>query len=427
MDELVKNYDITKLVGRNLQESINSDSLLEAHKKRTGGAIITRFPPEPNGYLHIGHCKAIRFNFKLAKDLGGYTNLRYDDTNPEKETPEFIEKIQENIKWLGYEPKNILFASDYFDRFYDYAIQLINNKKAFVCFLSKEKAKEIRENKEPSPYRETSVEENLKHFKLMRAGYYNEGEVVLRAKIDYTNPNTVLRDPPIYRIKFIPHPHAGDKWCIYPLYDFVHCISDSIEDITHSCCTLEFEIRRDLYYWILKELDLYRPYVWEYSRLNLSYNVLSKRKLTQLVDQKFVEGWDDPRLLTIAGIQRRGYTPEALNYFCDLISVSRKGNDKQLDIGLLEFVLRKDLKIRCPHAFGVIDPIPLTLINHDVDNVISKDVHGFSYDFTLSKVVYVERADVRKKDDKGFYGCAPGKMVRLRYGPFVKIIEVGDH
>lgn len=363
----------------------------------------------------------------MAQDYGGYTNLRYDDTNPDKETPEFIHKILENVQWLGYNPKNVLFASDYNEQFYQHAITLIKKSKAYMCFLTIEQQKEYREKKIPSPYRDSPVDDNLKYFEMMRAGYYSKGEAVLRAKVDYLHPNPVMRDPSIYRIKYTPHPHQGDKWCIYPLYDFVHCISDSIEDITHSCCTLEFEIRRDLYYWFLKELDLYRPCVWEYSRLNLSYNVLSKRKLVALVESKSVDGWDDPRLLTIAGIQRRGYPPQAINYFCDLISVSRRGNDKQLDIGVLEFCVRNYLKKHCPHAFGVVDPIPLTLVNLDKNTQIPQEVHNFIYHFTLNPVVYVERADVRKTDDKGFFGCAPGKMVRMRYGPFVRILEVDDH
>lgn len=236
-----------------------------------------------------------------------------------------------------------------------------------------------------------------------------------------------MRDPTIYRIKFEPHPHKGNEWCIYPLYDFVHCISDSIEDITHSLCTLEFEIRRDLYYWFLNELDLYKPYVWEYSRLNLSYNVLSKRKLIEMVEKNYVDGWDDPRLLTIEGMKRRGYPPEALNYFCDLISVSRRGNDKQLDIGVLEFCMRNKLKKICPHGFGVQDPIKMIITNLSEKKTITKDVHNFIYDFVLDKEIYVEKADVRKEDHKKFFGCAPGKIVRLRYGPFVKILSVTDH
>ena len=251
------------------------------------------------------------------------------------------------MKWLGYTPQNIFFASDYFDQIYGHALTLIKKGKAFVCKLSKEEAKKLREEKKESPYRNKSVEENLEEFEKMRAGFYDEGEAVLRAKIDCSHPNPTMRDPPIYRVMFTPHPHVGDKWCVYPLYDFVHCISDSIEDISYSLCTLEFEIRRDLYYWFLNELDLYKPFVWEYSRMNLSYTVLSKRKLIQLVDSKVVDGWDDPRLLTVNGIKRRGVPPEAINEFCDLISVTRRGNDKVLHIDVFEFVVKRYLSAHC--------------------------------------------------------------------------------
>lgn len=376
--------------------------------------------------MHIGHCKAIRFNFKLAQDYNGYTNLRYDDTNPTKENQEYIDKIKENVEWMGYQPKNIFFASDYFDKFYDHAITLIKKGLAFICKLPKEEAKELREAKKPSPYRDTPVEENLREFDLMRVGYYDEGEIVLRAKIDYQHANPNNRDPPIYRIMYTGHPHVGDRWCIYPLYDYVHCISDSIEDITNSCCTLEFENRRELYYWFLDKLDLYKPHVYEYGRLNLSYNVLSKRKLIQLIEEKCVSGWDDPRLLTIAGIQRRGYPAEAINQFCDLISVARRGNDTQLDIGVLEYCVRNYLKERVPHAFCTLNSFLIKIKNFKPSKEINEKENKIPYTFSLEENVYVDKSDVRKTDDKGFFGCAPGKLVRLRYGPFLRIISVND-
>ena len=422
--EKIKKYRTEKLVARDMMEGLNSAELIKKHKEETGGSVITRFPPEPNGYLHIGHCKAMRFNFKIAADYGGYTNLRYDDTNPEAESLEYVEKIKENVEWMGYKPKHIVHASDYFDKIYNAAIQLIKVGKAFVCKLSKEEAKQYRESNQPSPFRDTTPEQNLAEFELMTAGYYKEGEASLRAKIDYQSNNPNLRDPVIYRIRYTPHPHIGNKWCVYPLYDFVHSLSDSIENITHSLCTLEFENRRELYYWTLKQLDWYRPYVWEYSRLNLTANVLSKRKLLKLVNEKYVSGWDDPRLLTIEGMKRRGYPPQAINDFCDLISVTRRGNDNVLSFELLEYSIRNYLKNNSKNAFGILDPVPV-----DIDNITTSqeiNLETFGYKCTLGNLVYVDSDDVRPKDIPNYYGIAPGKIVRLRYGPFIKINSVNQ-
>lgn len=420
--EKIRKYRTDKLVARDMMASLNTAELLKKHKEETGGAVVTRFPPEPNGYLHIGHCKAMRFNFKIAADYGGYTNLRYDDTNPEAESQEYIDKIKENVEWMGYTPKNIYFASDYFDKIYEAAIELIKQGKAFVCKLTKEEAKKFRENGQPSPFRDIAPEENLAEFELMTAGFYKEGEASLRAKIDYNSNNPNMRDPVIYRIKYVPHPHVGNKWCVYPLYDFVHSLSDSIENITHSLCTLEFENRRELYYWNLNELDMYRPYVWEYSRLNLTANVLSKRKLLRLVNEKAVTGWDDPRLLTIEGMKRRGYPPQAINDFCDLISVTRRGNDNVLSFELLEYSIRNYLKNHSKNAFGIFEPVEVEIEN--LDQPRNYDLEALGYKCNLVKTIYVDAEDVRVKDAPNYFGIAPDKTVRLRYGPFIKVRTV---
>ena len=325
---------------------------------------------------------------------------------------------------MGYTPKHITFASDNFDKIYQVALRLIKEGKAFVCKLPKEEAKRLREAKEPSPYRSAAPEANLAEFLKMKAGFYAEGEACLRAKIDFANPNTTLRDPVLYRIKYAPHPHIGDKWCIYPLYDFVHSLCDSFEDITHSLCTLEFEGRRDLYYWSLNELNLYKPYVWEYSRLNISYNVVSKRKLLRLINLKLVDGWDDPRLFTIVGIRRRGYPPEAINNFCDLISVSRRGNDNVIQYSVLEHCIRQYLFEHAPYTFAVLEPVELELTN--LTEKLPVQHTEFGYPFSCGPVNYVEKADVRLVDGKDFYGIAPGKVVRLKFGPFVRITEVRE-
>ena len=421
-EELIKKYRTDKLLARDLSSCLNPPEVLKEHLARTKGAVVTRFPPEPNGYLHIGHCKAIRFNFKIASDYGGYTYLRYDDTNPDKESHEYIDAIKNDVLWLGYKPTYITYASDNFDKIYDVAISLIKLGKAYVCKLTKEEAKDLRESKKPSPYRDTSPEENLKEFEMMKNGQYKKGEAVLRSKINYEDVNPILRDPVLYRIKFVSHPHVGDKWCIYPLYDFVHSLCDSFEDITHSLCTLEFENRRDLYYWSLNELNLYRPYVWEYSRLNITFNVLSKRKLVRMIEEGLVDGWDDPRLLTISGIRRRGYPAESLNNFCDLISVTRRGNDNCIQFNVLEHCVRQYLNKSCKHAFCVIEPVALHLTNVSENTLIESTnlEHALSY----GALNYVDLSDVKEVDEEGFFGIAPNKIVRLRYGPFVKIDSV---
>ena len=423
----VKKYRVEKLMAKNLAEALNTPEIFKAHKERTKGKVITRFPPEPNGHLHIGHCKAIRFNFKIAKDYNGYTYLRFDDTNPAKEKQEYIDNIIDGVKWLGYTPYEVTYASDYFGRIYQVALQLIKINKAFVCFLPQAEAKEYREAKKPSPWRDASVEENLKQFELMKAGFYSEGECVLRAKIDYTSSHTTLQDPPIYRIKHVPHPHVKDKWCIYPLYDFTHSLCDNFEDITHSLCTLEFDTRRELYYWSLDQLEMFKPYVWEYSRLNITYTVLSKRKINRLVDTGKIWGWDDPRLLTINGMKRRGYSPEAICYFCDLVSVTRRGNDNSVGFEFFEHVMRSWFFPICQKSFIVLRPVKLEFTNFlewSTKQPTTYMDENFLHPIRLSDSVYVDRDDVKSQDTKGFWGIAPGKTIRLKYGPFVKITEV---
>ena len=425
--EAVKRYRVEKLIAKDLAEALNTPEVFKAHKERTQGKVITRFPPEPNGHLHIGHCKAIRFNFKIAEDYDGYTYLRFDDTNPAKEKQEYIDSIIDGVKWLGYTPYEVTYASDYFGRIYEVAVELIRRGKAFVCFLSQKDAKELRENKQPSPWRDTSIEENLKQFDLMKSGFYAEGECVLRAKIDYLSSHTTLQDPPIYRIKHVPHPHVKDKWCIYPLYDFTHSLCDNFEDITHSLCTLEFDTRRELYYWSLDQLDMFKPYVWEYSRMNITYTILSKRKINRLVDAGKIWGWDDPRLLTINGMKRRGYSPEAICYFCDLVSVTRRGNDNSLEFDFFEHIMRSWFFPRCSKSFIVLRPVKVELTNFldwSTRFPITYVDENILHHIQLSPEVFVEREDVRAADSKGFWGIAPGKIVRLKYGPFVRVQEV---
>jgi len=338
---------------------------LKKHREATGGRIVTRFPPEPNGYLHIGHAKAMRFNFTVAAENGGYTYLRFDDTNPVKENQEFIDNIKYCVTWLGYTPHQITHASDYFEELYELARELIRRGKAYVEHLSKPEIKKMRDLKQDSPYRNRSIEENLRLFEHMKQGRFVENECCLRMKIDMTHENPNMRDPVAYRIRYVPHPHAGDKWCIYPTYDYTHCINDSLENITHSLCTLEFENRRESYYWLLEALDLYRPIVWEYSRLNLTYTVLSKRKLEKLVKDKVVDGWEDPRILTVLGLKRRGYTPSIINAFCEEIGVSRKGNDNFTQIKLFESFARRELDREAPRTFGVLEPVLLEIVNFE--------------------------------------------------------------
>mgnify|MGYP000568991605 FL=1 len=388
------------------------------------GRVITRFPPEPNGYLHIGHAKSICLNFGLAAEFGGACNLRFDDTNPSKEEVEFVRSIQEDVRWLGFDwGENLFYASDYFGQLYEYAIRLIEKGKAYVCDLTSDEVREYRGNlTEPgkeSPFRDRSIEENLDLFRRMRAGEFEEGAHTLRAKIDMASPNLNLRDPVLYRILKETHHRTGDEWPIYPMYDFAHGQSDSIEHITHSVCTLEFEDHRPLYDWFLNELDIYHSQQIEFARLNLTHTVLSKRRLIQLVDEGYVNGWDDPRLPTISGLRRRGYTPEAIRDFCDLIGVAKR--DNTLSIALLEHALRDDLNKRSPRVMGVLDPLKVVIENYPEgksETIVSvnnpEDMSMGERNIPFSRTVYIEKDDFREEPPPKFYRLSPGREVRLK-------------
>ncbi|MBW2490051.1 MAG: glutamine--tRNA ligase/YqeY domain fusion protein [Deltaproteobacteria bacterium] len=400
------------------------------------GLVVTRFPPEPNGYLHIGHAKSICLNFGIAEENeGGLCNLRFDDTNPSKEEVEYVESIKEDVRWLGYNWEDrVFYASDYFEQLYEYAIQLIKTGKAYVCSLNTEEIRETRgtltEPGTESPFRSRSAEENLDLFKRMRAGEFEDGAHVLRAKIDMASPNVVMRDPTLYRIRKIPHHRTGDTWCIYPMYDFAHCLSDSIEGITHSLCTLEFENNRQLYDWILDELDVdCHPQQIEFARLNLSYTVLSKRKLVELVRGAHVSGWDDPRMPTISGLRRRGYTPESIRNFCERIGVARR--DSTVDIALLEFSIREDLNKRAPRVMGVLEPLRVVIDNYPEDQVEELDALNNPEDLSMgtrkipfSRIIYIEQDDFMEDPPKKFFRLAPGREVRLRYAYFITCVDI---
>jgi glutaminyl-tRNA synthetase len=393
------------------------------------GRVHTRFPPEPNGYLHIGHAKSICLNFGLAAEFGGKCNLRFDDTNPEKEETEYVDSIMENIRWLGFDWEDRLYyASDYFEQLYNWAVQLIKAGKAYVCDLSAEEVRQYRgtltEPGKESPYRNRSIEENLGLFERMRAGEFPDGTRTLRSKIDMASPNLNLRDPVMYRILHAEHHRTGDKWCIYPMYDFTHGQSDSIERITHSICTLEFEDHRPLYDWYIEQLGIYHPQQIEFDRLNLTYTVLSKRKLLTLVQEGHVRGWDDPRMPTLAGIRRRGYTPEAVRNFCTSIGVSKTNGI--LELGLLEHFVREDLNRRAPRVMAVLKPLRVVIDNYPEGQVEvleavnnPEDVSMGTRPVPFSRVLYIEREDFRENPPKQFFRLAPGREVRLRYGYFI--------
>ena len=395
------------------------------------GRVATRFPPEPNGYLHIGHAKSVCLNFGIAAQYGGTCNLRLDDTDPSGEDLEYVESILRDVHWLGFDWEDRLFyASDYFERLYQYAVQLIQSGQAYICSLNAEEIREYRgtltQPGKESPYRHRSVAENLDLFSRMRAGEFAEGAHVLRAKIDMASPNVTMRDPVLYRIKKEPHYRAGSQWCIYPMYDFAHCLSDSVEGITHSICTLEFENNRPLYDWILNELHVdCHPQQIEFARLNLSYTILSKRRLIELVARGHVKGWDDPRMPTIAGMRRRGYTPEAIRTFCERIGVAKK--DSIVDVALLEHCVREDLNERAPRVLGVLHPLRVVIDNYPEGRVEEFDCPYHPQNPALgsrkvpfSRVLYIERDDFLENPPKKFYRLAPGREVRLRYGYFIK-------
>ena len=396
-------------------------------------SIITRFPPEPNGYLHLGHAKSICLNFGLAQKYGGVTNLRYDDTNPTKEDTEYVDSIKEDIQWLGFHWDKELYASDYFEQLYQWAEELIQRGLAYVDDQTQD---EIRVNRGtvdkpgiPSPWRDRTPEENLKLFREMKAGKYAEGEKVLRAKIDMAHPNMMFRDPLLYRIKFAHHHRTGDKWCIYPMYDFTHGQCDSIEHITHSICTLEFDVHRPLYDWFIETLGIYPSHQYEFARLNLTYTLMSKRKLLELVQKGLVSGWDDPRMPTLCGVRRRGYTAEALKMFCDKIGVSKR--DQLMDLQLLEWCVRQDLNARSNRYMVVQDPIKVTLTNYPEGQVEWFDCplnpaepEGASRKVPFSRELYIDRADFMEDAPKKFFRLKPDGEVRLKYTYIIKCNEV---
>jgi len=401
--------------------------------------VVTRFPPEPNGYLHIGHAKSICLNFGIAEKYDGVCHLRFDDTNPAKEDEEYVRAIQDDVRWLGYEPgEAVFFASDYYQRLYDHAVELVRKGLAYVDSVSDEEVRRLRgtvtEPGEPSPYRDRSVDENLDLLERMKGGAFDEGEHVLRAKIDLSSPNMKMRDPAIYRIKKAKHYRTGEAWVIYPLYDFTHCLSDSFEGITHSICTLEFENNRELYDWFLDQLDVpCHPQQIEFARLSLSYTLMSKRKLLQLVEEGHVRGWDDPRMPTLAGLRRRGVTPASIRAFCDMIGVAKANST--VDVGKLEFCVRDDLNHLAPRVMGVVDPIEVVIENYPEGETESFDAPSFPHDVgkpgsrqvPFGRRLYIERSDFMKEPTKGFHRLSPGGEVRLRYAYVVRCDAVDEN
>ncbi len=408
--------------------------LKDIEEGRYNKKVHTRFPPEPNGYLHIGHAKALHINYTIAKEFGGKFNLRMDDTDPEKETKEYVDAIINDVKYLGYDwGEKVYYASDYFDKFYEYAIQLIEKGKAYVCDLPPEKFKEYRgtltQPGKESPYRDRTIEENKVLFEKMRNGEFQEGKCVLRAKIDMKNPNILMRDPVIYRIKKTSHYRQGNKWCIYPTYDFAHCLEDSIEGITHSLCTIEFEIHRPLYDWFLEQLSIHHPKQIEFAPLNLTYTILSKRKLTELVEKKYVNGWDDPRMPTISGMRRRGYTPLSIKNFCNEIGISK--TESLVNIELLHYFVRQHLNKICTRVMVVLNPIKIVITNFPEGKVEYLDAINNPEDensgirkVPFTKEIFIEKDDFMEVPVPKFYRLSPGKEIRLRYAYFIKCEKI---
>ncbi|HIG47081.1 MAG TPA: glutamine--tRNA ligase/YqeY domain fusion protein [candidate division Zixibacteria bacterium] len=413
-----------------IREIINED----INTGKFDGRVMTRFPPEPNGYLHLGHAKSICLNFGVAEEYHGLYNLRFDDTNPVKEDDEFVEGIKRDIQWLGFDwGDRLYFASDYFDQLYEFALQLIRKEKAYVDSLNQEEIRAYRgtphEPGRNSPHRVRSIEENLNLFKQMQAGEFPDGAHVLRAKIDMAHPNLTMRDPVLYRIRHADHHRTGDRWCVYPMYDFTHCISDSIEGVTHSLCTWEFENNRPLYDWILDELDIYHPQQIEFAPLNLAYTVLSKRLYRPLIEQGLLSGWDDPRMPTFAGLRRRGYTPEAIRAFCGRIGVAKKHN--LIDIALLEFTIREDLNKRAPRVMGVLDPLKVVITNYSEDKTENmeavnnpEDESQGKREVPFTREIHIERNDFMEDPPRKFFRLALGREVRLRYGYYITCTDV---
>jgi glutaminyl-tRNA synthetase len=423
MTELSKPVDF-------IREIIREDLKIWKYDSR----VHTRFPPEPNGYLHIGHAKSICLNFGIAKEFNGLCNLRFDDTNPTKEEVEYVESIKEDVKWLGFGwDERLYYASDYFQKLYDYAVELIKKGKAYVCDLTTDQIREYRgtliEQGKESPYRNRSIEENLDLFERMKKGEFPDGSRTLRAKIDMRSGNINMRDPVMFRILHAEHHRTGNKWCIYPMYDYAHCISDSIEGITHSICTLEFEDHRPLYDWFLDQLGVYHPQQIEFARLNLSHTVLSKRKLIQLVQEGHVTGWDDPRMPTISGLRRGGYTPESIRNFCERIGVAKR--DSMVDMALLEYCIREDLNKRAQRVMAVLKPLKVVITNYPENKVEELDAINNPEDPSMgmrkvpfSRILYIERDDFREDPPKEFFRLAPGREVRLRYAYYITCVDV---
>ncbi len=410
------------------------DIILEDLKtNKYNGLVQTRFPPEPNGYLHIGHAKAICLDFGLADEFGGKTNLRFDDTNPSKEETEYVDSIMADVRWLGFEWDGLFYASDYFDQLYKWAVQLIKAGKAYVDDLSADEIRQYRgtltEPGKNSPYRDRTVEENLELFERMRAGDFPDGSRVLRAKIDMASPNLNMRDPVMYRILHAEHHRTGNKWCIYPMYDYAHGQSDSLEHVTHSMCTLEFEDHRPLYNWFIQQLGIFPSQQIEFDRLNLTYTLLSKRKLLQLVEERHVSGWDDPRMPTLVGIRRRGYTPEAIRNFVGAIGVSKTNGS--IELAMLEHFVREDLNKRAPRVMPVLRPLKVVIDNYPENQVEEMDAVNNPEDpnagtrkVPFSRVLYIEQDDFREVPPKQYFRLSPGREVRLRYGYFVTCTSV---
>jgi glutaminyl-tRNA synthetase len=424
--EILKDQDQKHFLQEIVEEDIQTG--------KYNGRVHTRFPPEPNGYLHIGHAKSICLNFGLAQKYGGMTNLRFDDTNPVKEDTEYVDSIKEDVHWLGFDWEDREFyASDYFETLYQYAVKLIKKGKAYVCDLTQEEMGAYRgtvtQPGKDSPYRSRSIDENLNLFDQMRNGAFPEGAKVLRAKIDMASPNMLMRDPIMYRIIHAEHHRTGNKWCIYPMYDFAHGQCDSVEEITHSICTLEFEVHRPLYDWFIKELEIYAPRQIEFARLNLTYTMMSKRKLLELVKDGHVNGWDDPRMPTICGLRRRGYTPESIRNFAEKVGVARR--DNTIDLSLLEFCLREDLNKKALRVMGVMNPLKVTIVDYPEGKVEWMDAINNPEDESMgsrkvpfSRELYIEREDFMEIPSKKYFRLAPGNEVRLRYAYFITCKEV---
>lgn len=413
-----------------IQNIINEDR----SNNKNSGRVHTRFPPEPNGYLHIGHAKSICLNFGIAKQYKGLCNLRFDDTNPSKEDVEYVDSIIEDIKWLGFDwEERLYYASDYFDKLFEYAIKLIKNEKAYVCELS---AEDVSSNRgtptrpgQESPYRNRDIEENLDLFHRMKAGEFPDDRYTLRAKIDMLSPNMHMRDPILYRIRHENHHRTGDKWCIYPMYDWAHGQSDSIEGITHSICTLEFEVHRPLYEWFIKELEIFAPQQIEFARLNLNYTIMSKRKLLRLVEEKLVDGWDDPRMPTISGLRKRGYTPASIRNFADKVGVAKRNN--VIDVALLEYSIREDLNKSAQRVMGVLNPLKVVITNYPEGQIEELEAVNNPEDESMgkrkipfSREIFIEKEDFMEDAPRKFFRLAPGREVRLRYAYFISCKEV---